>query len=159
LKHLVVFYSRTGTTKKVAQVICSQLQADCEELIDTKKRTGILGYLRTHRDVGAKALTTLHEPKYTPHDYDVVILGTPVWRNSVSTPVRTYISTFKEQFKYVAFFSTQTNEKRDVLKELRDLCDQIPLASLTILEDDVKENSFQDKLTSFIDAVKYVSSS
>lgn len=158
MKHLVVYYSRTGTTKKVAQVICSQLQADCEELVDTKKRTGILGYLRAGRDVGAKALTTLQEPKYTPQNYDVVILGTPVWRNSVSTPVRTYISNFKEKFKYVAFFSTQKSEKRDVLKELRDLCDQIPLASLSLHKNDVKQNSFQKKLTSLIDAVKYVPS-
>jgi flavodoxin len=142
----------------VAQVICSKLQADCEELIDTKNRKGILGFLRAGRDVGAKALTTLKEPQYAPRDYDVVILGTPVWRNSVSTPMRTYISNYKEQFKYVAFFSTQKSEKRDVLKELRDLCDQIPLASLSIREDDVKQNSFQEELTSFIDAVKYVSS-
>jgi hypothetical protein len=72
--------------------------------------------------------------------------------------MRTYISNNKEQFKYVAFFSTQKSEKRDVLKELRDLCDQIPLASLSIREDDVKQNSFQEELSSFIDAVKYVSS-
>ncbi|UCH37653.1 MAG: hypothetical protein JSV76_00255 [Candidatus Bathyarchaeota archaeon] len=157
MKHLVVYYSRTGTTKKVAQVICSQLQADCEELIDTKNRTGILGFLRAGREVGAKALTTLQEPQYNPQDYDVVILGTPVWRNSVSTPVRTYISQYKEQFKYVAFFSTQKSEKRDVLKELRDLCDQIPLASQSIRENDVKQNSFLNELNSFIAAVKYVS--
>jgi menaquinone-dependent protoporphyrinogen IX oxidase len=128
----------------VAQVICSQLQADCEELIDTKKRTGILGYLRARRDV--------------PQDYDVVILGTPVWRNSVSTQIRTYISNYKEQFKYVAFFSIQKSEKRDVLKELKDLCDQIPLASLTVHENDIKQNSFQEELTSFIGAVRYVPS-
>jgi hypothetical protein len=142
----------------VAQVICSQLQADCEELIDTKKRTGILGYLRARRDVGTKALTTLQEPKYAPQDYDVVILGTPVWRNSVSTQIRTYISNYKEQFKYVAFFSIQKSEKRDVLKELKDLCDQIPLASLTVHENDIKQNSFQEELTSFIGAVRYVPS-
>ena len=157
MKHLVVYYSRTGTTKKVAQIICSQLQADCEELIDTKKRTGILGFLRAGREVGAKALTTLQEPQYNPQDYNVVILGTPVWRNSISTPIRTYISQYKEQFKYVAFFSTQKSEKRDVLKELRDLCDQIPLASLSIRENDVNQNSFHEELTTFIDAVRYVS--
>jgi flavodoxin len=159
VKYLVVYYSRTGTTKNVAQTICSHLQADCEELIDTTKRTGMLGYLRARRDAGAKALTTLHEPQYTPHDYDVVILGTPVWRNTVSTPVRTYISRYKAQFKYVAFFTTQTSEKRDVLQELRELCDQIPLALLCLRVDAVKQNAFQDELTSFLDAVKHVPSS
>jgi menaquinone-dependent protoporphyrinogen IX oxidase len=158
LKHLVVYYSRTGTTKKVALAICSHLQADCEALIDTKKRTGVLGYLRAGRDARAKALTTLHEPQYSPHDYDVVILGTPVWRNTVSTPVRTYISRYNAQFKYVAFFTTQRSEKRDVLQELRELCDQIPLALLTLRADAVKQNAFQDELTSFIDDVRHVPS-
>jgi flavodoxin len=156
LKHLIVYYSRTGTTKRVAQAICLHLQGDCEEVIDTKPRTGIFGYLRAGRDVGAKALTTLQKLQYNPQDYDIVILGSPVWRNSVSTPIRTYISLYKEQFKYVAFFCTQKSEKRDVLKELRELCDQIPLASLCINEKNVKQNKFQEDVESFIAAVKYI---
>jgi predicted ferric reductase len=74
----------------------------------------------------------------------------------VSTPIRTYISLYKEQFKYVAFFCTQKSEKRDVLKELRELCDQIPLASLCVNEKNVKQNKFQEDVESFIAAVKYI---
>jgi len=43
VKPLVVFYSRTGTTKKVGEALVDLLQCDNEELIDTKKRTGPLG--------------------------------------------------------------------------------------------------------------------
>lgn len=73
----------------------------------------------------------------------------------MSTPIRTYISRHKEHFKYVAFFCTQKSEKRDVLKELRELCDQIPLASLCAKEKDVKQNTVQEDVESFVAAVKY----
>jgi hypothetical protein len=46
LKSLVVFYSRTGNARFVAQTIAARVSADIEEVIDLKKRSGIIGYLR-----------------------------------------------------------------------------------------------------------------
>jgi flavodoxin len=43
MKTLVVYYSRTGTTRKVAEAIAGILRCDIEEVVDTKKRSGILG--------------------------------------------------------------------------------------------------------------------
>jgi len=49
MKALVVFYSRTGTTKQVAEALAQSLNCDSEELIDTKKRSGPLGFLSAGR--------------------------------------------------------------------------------------------------------------
>ena len=57
MKPLVVFYSRTGTTKKVGEALADLLQCDSEELIDTKKRKGPLGFLRSGRDATRNKLT------------------------------------------------------------------------------------------------------
>ena len=59
MKPLVVFYSRTGTTKKVGEALVDLLQCDNEELIDTKKRTGPLGFLQSERDAARNRLTVL----------------------------------------------------------------------------------------------------
>jgi flavodoxin len=40
-KILVVYYSRTGVTKKLAENIAKELHADGEELVDIKKRKGL----------------------------------------------------------------------------------------------------------------------
>lgn len=45
-KALVVYYSRTGTTRRLAEVLAKALQADIELVIDKKNRSGTLGYLR-----------------------------------------------------------------------------------------------------------------
>ena len=63
MKPLVVFYSRTGTTKKVAETISSILKCDVEEVFDTKNRAGVLGWLRSGRDAGSKKLTAIDKAK------------------------------------------------------------------------------------------------
>jgi flavodoxin len=41
-KILVVYYSRTGMTKKLANSIANLLFADIEEIVDTKNRSGLM---------------------------------------------------------------------------------------------------------------------
>jgi flavodoxin len=41
-KNLVVYYSRTGVTKKLALSIANMLDANREEIVDMKKRSGVI---------------------------------------------------------------------------------------------------------------------
>ena len=50
MKTLVVFYSRTGTTKKVGENIAKILKCDSEEIFDTKDRMGVVGYMQAGKD-------------------------------------------------------------------------------------------------------------
>jgi len=45
LKSLVVYYSRTGNARFVAETIAAEVGADVEEVLDLKKRSGPLGFL------------------------------------------------------------------------------------------------------------------
>ena len=91
-KILVVYYSRTGTTQKIAKEISGRLGADMEEVVDKKNRKGIIGWIRAGRDAGAKRLTEIEEPQRDPGLYGLVIIGTPIWNGTISTPIRTYIT-------------------------------------------------------------------
>ena len=46
MSDLVVYYTRTNTTKNVASIIKDELDADVLEVIDKKNRQGPIGYLR-----------------------------------------------------------------------------------------------------------------
>ena len=84
MKALTVFYSRTGTTREVAESISQTLSCDVEEIVDTKKRGGPLGLLFSGRDASQKKLTVVRPPQKDPSLYDIVVIGTPVWAGNMS---------------------------------------------------------------------------
>ena len=63
---LVVYYSRTGSTRKVAEYITKQLGADMEAIIDMKKRSGVGGFVLGGKDSLNRKETKISEIKKTP---------------------------------------------------------------------------------------------
>jgi flavodoxin len=47
---LVVYYSRTGKTRFVAEKVVAELKADIEEIVDLKNRKGRFGFLKAGYD-------------------------------------------------------------------------------------------------------------
>ncbi|MGZ4932056.1 MAG: flavodoxin family protein [Halobacteriota archaeon] len=158
MKVLVVFYSRTGTTKRVGEALAEMLDCDSEELLDTQKRSGPLGVMMAGRDARAKKLTTLAGIKHDPALYDLVILGTPIWAYTLSSAVRTFITTNKSKFKQVAFFCTQgtqgCTESQQVFAEMEALCDRHPVNTLALNNTEVERGAYQDKLRQFADELQ-----
>lgn len=145
MKPLVAYYSRTGTTRKVAETISALLGGDIQEIRDTTNRSGIIGYMKAGRDVAQKRLTTLETLKNDPAVYDIIVIGTPVWNHTLSTPIRTYISQYKESFKKVAFFCTEGGTKDNPFQDMESLCGKKPVATLMLQTQEVKADKYEDK--------------
>ena len=92
MKTLVIYYSRTGTTRTVAKQITQKLNCDSEEIIDEKNRKGVLGFLLASRDTILNKLTTIKKINSALSAYDLIIIGGPVWVGNMSVPIRTFIS-------------------------------------------------------------------
>jgi menaquinone-dependent protoporphyrinogen IX oxidase len=107
MKALVVYYSRTGNTKKVGDELAKLLSCDVEELVDTASRAGPVGFLKSIREGSGRMMATLQPVKMDPTNYDIVVIGAPNWDANMSSPVRTYLTENKAKFKSVAFFITQ----------------------------------------------------
>jgi hypothetical protein len=45
-KTLVVYYSRTGTTRRIAEALAATLQCDCEAIVAAERYTGYFGLAR-----------------------------------------------------------------------------------------------------------------
>ncbi|MBO3833165.1 MAG: hypothetical protein FGF51_07290 [Candidatus Brockarchaeota archaeon] len=149
MKQLVVYYSRTGTTRRVAQAIAEVLKCDVEEIRDLKNRAGVLGWLSSGMDATLKRLTKIEKPEKPPELYELVIIGTSVWNSTVSTPIRTYIVEYRDRFKQVAFFCTQYGSKSDVLKEMEALCGRKPVATLMLRRRQVETGEYSDLVKQF----------
>jgi hypothetical protein len=76
---IVVFYSRSGTTRRIAEALSATLKCDLEEIIEPKPRTGFLGYMRSLLEASRKRPSTILPRKHEVSSYDLVVIGTPVW--------------------------------------------------------------------------------
>ena len=154
MKILVVYYSRSGNTKKIAEEISNKMKCDIEEIIDNKNRKGIIGWLRSGRDANSKKLTMIKEIRNDPSKYDLVAIGTPIWAGLMAPAVRTYIHENKGKFKNVAFFCTcGSSGDAKAFRDMEDYLKITPLSKLAIISKDFQTNH-EDKLKEFIKGIK-----
>jgi len=151
MKCLLVFYSRTGNTKKIAESISTEMNCEYEEIIDTKKRKGfIIGFVKSGFAATREKLTVIKETQKDPNLYDVVILGTPIWNKRMTPAIRTYITENKNRFKSVAFFCTMGGRGGpETFKSMAKLCEKTPVSTLSIIKKDIKNELHRDDIKNF----------
>jgi flavodoxin len=110
LKSLVVFYSRTGNAKFVAETIAAEIGADVEELVDQKNRSGPIGWLNAGKDARRGNETEIAPTKKSPADYDLIVVGTPNWASRITPAIRTYLKKNSLAGKKVAAFVVQDGD-------------------------------------------------
>jgi len=90
-KPLVVYYSRSGNTKLVAEKLANILDADLEEIQEAKDRHGVFGWLGARWDAMMKRPTELTS-QHSTEGRTLMILGMPIWVRNPPPAIRQYIS-------------------------------------------------------------------
>jgi len=145
MKTLVVYYSRTNTTKKVAEDIQNSLHSDIEEIKEEKDYSGAIGFAKGALDSVRKKESEIKPMKHNPEDYDVVIIGTPVWASTMASPVYTYLNQNKKKFKNVSFFCTTGSSGYDsTISNMEKITSKKGLANFHMTKKDIKENYAED---------------
>jgi flavodoxin len=121
MKSLVVYYSRTGKTKFVAEKIAAELGSDIEKIEDLKNREGKMGWMSATRDASREKETPISPTKKNPADYDLVIIGTPVWAFNPASAIRTYLKSNDLTRKKVALFFTFGISLRQTVEKTKSL--------------------------------------
>ena len=121
MKSLVVYYTRGGNTRFVAETIVAEIGADLEEVVDLKKRSGILGYLRGGRDASQGRETEISPTVKSPTAYELIILGSPIWAGKPAPAINTYINKNDLSGKKVAVFFSQGGKKITGFEEAKAL--------------------------------------
>jgi len=156
MKSLIVYYSRTGTTKKVADKLADKLKADKEEIIDLKNRKGAVGYIIGGKDAMTKKLTKINELKKNPENYDLLIIGTPVWAFTMAPAIRTFLIKIKDYNKKIAlFFTAGSSGMKKTLTQMKELLPKSKLtATLALTTSEVVNKGYDKKLDIFIKNLK-----
>lgn len=155
MKTLVVWYSRTGMTRRVADEIVGLTGWDRDEIVDTSDRRGLRGWLRAAWDARRRRSTSLRPAERAPSTYDLVVIGTPVWAACVSPPVATYLRMHAGHFPQVAFFATYGGSGASrVMTQLEALAGRTPLARLVVREADIRAGNHHLAVRGFVEELR-----
>lgn len=111
---LVAYYSLTGKTEKVARAIADvsggelyQIQVDKAYPDNKKERRKIL-----EQEIENNYLPPLKPTTINPDNYSIIFLGSPVWGNHISQPIKSFLSKYNLSGKHVIPFVTHSGGGR-----------------------------------------------
>ena len=152
---LVVFYSRSGTTRRIAEALAEALKCDLEEITEPKPRIGFLGYLRSLLEARRKRPSSIAPNKHDVSSYDLVVIGTPVWAWSLSSPVRAYLMATASQLPEVAFFCTfGARGSESTFAQMTATVGKKPRAVCAITQREALSGSHVERLLAFAKALE-----
>ena len=154
MKILVVYYSRSGYTARVASALAAQCKGQIEQLRSVDLREGWRGYMRSAMEAITKAAPPIRLPQHKPELFDLVIIGTPVWAQNMASPVRSYLATHAARLSRVAFFCTMggTGDAR-TFRELARVCGRSPQGNLALTDAEIDAGRHHGKIDQFVHAL------
>lgn len=106
MKTIILYYSRTKKTSKVAETLADELSADIIEIKDLKDRAGSLKYINASMDAVREIKTDIEPSTVDISKYGLVYVGTPVWAGKPAPAIITLIDKCNFQGKDVILFAT-----------------------------------------------------
>jgi flavodoxin len=151
MRVLIAYYSLGGTTKKLATVLASKLGADVDPIYCSEYGGGVMSFLKACYDSITGRLPTVIGTSKAVENYDLVLVGAPIWAGHIATPARAYLKQRKGQFPTVGYFVTYggSNIER-ALAEFAEIGGQVPQATLALRTADVVTGNLDQAVASFV---------
>jgi flavodoxin len=131
---LIVFHSRSGHTKRVAQALARRLDADLDEIRIVQPLRGIAGYAMCAIEAVACLTPALRPMRRDPAAYELVVIGAPVWFWSLASPARSWLEAHPLT-RRVAFFCTMGGSGAGcVFATMAELAGRQPAATLALTD-------------------------
>ncbi|MCB2291799.1 hypothetical protein LGK97_18975 [Clostridium sp. CS001] len=110
MNYKVVYFTRTGTNKRIAQNISSKLSCEAIEITDNMNWKGVLGFLKggyyasKNKNVDIKINGSLDGA-------DELIVVTPLWAGGVAPAIKTFLKTTPIEKVHLVVTSNGSNIK------------------------------------------------
>jgi len=107
MKSIIVYYSLEGNCKLIAESMAKEIGADTLELKLKKAvpTSAPMKFVIGGRSAMMKETPELSNSAFNIFDYDLVIVGSPVWAGTYAPAIRTFAADAKVQNKKMAFFA------------------------------------------------------
>ena len=147
MKTLVVYFSRSGHNRKIAEELTDLISADLEEIVDKDPKGFIISGWQAIR----KKKTEINLLSKDPASYDFVILSTPMWVGGMPPAVRMFIDQYLKDIKTFGFLSVSGNGAKNE-KYVDALEREYPFKiepRLLISDPEFAKNLYQSSLRNF----------
>lgn len=135
-KVLVLYVTRSGHARALAQDLAAGLGVEAQEIGDLVGRKGLFGYIRSGAQASMGAATPIRDPGADLASAAAVILVQPVWASSLCPPLRTWHSAHKAELagKKLALLATNKGSEPEALKAKVE-AELGPLAGFALLRE------------------------
>ena len=120
-KPIIVYYSRTGKTRIVANALKEQLSCEIAEIKSTEDREGFWGVVTCVLDSLLDRDDVIEPFNKDLKGYNQIIIASPLWIGKLSSPARTFMKQAELKDKEVDIFLTYngrlTEEKEKALED------------------------------------------
>ncbi|NHJ87547.1 MAG: flavodoxin [Asgard group archaeon] len=122
MKSLVLYYSRTGNTKLIAETIANETKSELIEIKRQKeiKGTGFMLYFMGGFQSMTKQKTKLEEFDFDINDYDLIFIGSPVWAWNINPAIRSLLNEVQLKDKKIALFCCCAGDATKILTALSE---------------------------------------
>lgn len=133
-KILVAYYSQSGNTKRLAQAIATNYHADLHEINEVAGTFPDDMYATDDvfkQQLNDHQLPALASQLTNASQYDLILIGGPVWDATVSSPVRTFINQLAGFTGQVADFSSAFSQTGAYEQDFGKLARQAGLTTIS----------------------------
>lgn len=152
---LVVCYSCSGTTRRLAQLLCSHYGWPLGEILDERPRAGAGG---TWRCVVDSLLRRHPEIRYQgpdPDDFHTVVLMSPIWVYRLAGPMRTFVTQRRDALRRVAVISTMGSAgASNAVAEISHVLGRPPILADAFTTREIEDGSGTARLLAFGDRLQ-----
>ena len=126
MKTAVVYYSMDENCTLIAQEIKLRLNADIIRLetVDSKKRSFLGKMLWGGSMVVFKKKPPLKPYNFNPDNYDLIILGAPVWADNVAPPMQTFLQDTKISGKHIALYMCLAGKMETAMEKFKTMLNE-----------------------------------
>lgn len=152
---LIVSYSNTGTSRRVADFLSSKFQWPRGEISETRSRAGTAGMLRCVMDSLFRRHPVIRYDGPDPRDFETVILIAPIWLYRLAGPMRTFVRDHPVGLKRVAVISVMGGQgATNAFAEIDQILGRPPILSTSFTARSVDDGSYASDLEVFGNAVR-----
>lgn len=156
-KILIIYYSLTGNSEKIAFLIMDLLKekninAEILKIKDIKNRKGIFGFLKSGYEATFEKSPQISYDNINFEKYDLFFIISPIWAGRLSSPMRTFLIEKGKLLKSVAFVSDAFRENKKIFEDMEKLTN-FPKATLFINRNEINSSLIRDRILEFLNNV------